>query len=214
MVPQFYLSTPEIDDVPAFLGRLEPLIATGALAVLRLRFPAGDEAGLKRKAAVLRVPLQEAGIACLIDCPEDVRAIARLGLDGAHVAAPGPQLAEAIEALKPDRIVGIGGLSSRHDAMEAGESDIDYIMFGEPRPDGWLPPFERTLERAAWWTEIFNVPCVAHAPDADSVAALAAIGVEFIGLGPWVFEADDPARLLADLRRAAKDAEFARPATG
>jgi thiamine-phosphate pyrophosphorylase len=129
--------------------------------------------------------------------------VARLQLDGAHIAGLS-RLRDAIEGLKPDRIVGIGALKSRHDAMEAGESDIDYVMFGEPRADGSLPPFEQTLERAAWWAEIFTLPCVAYAPSLAEVAALARTGTEFIALGPWLFDEADPAEALAEARRIAK----------
>ena len=34
--------------------------------------------------------------------------------------------------LKPERIVGVGGLATRHDAMLAAEQGADYVMFGEP----------------------------------------------------------------------------------
>ena len=40
------------------------------------------------------------------------------------------RLQKAIEALKPDFIVGAGGFATKHDAMEAGELDIDYVFFG------------------------------------------------------------------------------------
>ena len=35
-------------------------------------------------------------------------------------------------SLKPDRIAGVGGLSTRHDSMVAGETGADYVLFGEP----------------------------------------------------------------------------------
>lgn len=202
MVPQFFFLSPAISDVAAIRPRLEALVSTGALAVALLRF-VGEEQDVKRMATALRTPLQEAGIACLIDLPKDERAVARLQLDGAHVAGLS-RLRDAIEGLKPDRIVGIGALKSRHDAMEAGEADIDYVMFGEPRADGTLPPFEQTLERAAWWAVIFNVPCVAYAPSLAEVAALARTGAEFIALGPWLLDEADPAETLAEARRIAK----------
>lgn len=202
MVPQFFLITPAIDDLPAFRVKLAPLIETGALAVILAK--TGPDSDARRLAAALREPIQKAGIALLIDCPDDARAIARLGFDGAHVARPGLGLAEAISTLKPDRIVGIGGLRARHDAMEAGEKDIDYVMFGEPRADGFVPPVEQTVERAEWWASIFNVPCVAYAPDMAGVALLAATGVEFIAIGPWLFDHADPAGALAEARRLAK----------
>lgn len=204
MIPQFYLITPPIDDALAFRAKLDPVLKTGAIDVALARFAAANDTELKGPAQALRTFVQEAGAAMLIDLPADARLVARLGLDGAHVAAPGPKLGEAIDALKPDRIVGIGGLKARHDAMEAGEMDIDYVMFGEPRPDGSLPALSQTLERAEWWATIFNVPCVAYAPDLEAVTALAGTGTEFIALGAWVFETPDPAETVAEARRRAK----------
>ncbi|MCZ8185287.1 MAG: thiamine phosphate synthase [Beijerinckiaceae bacterium] len=211
MIPQFYLLTPPITDVMAFRPKLEPVLATGAVAVLRATFGAAGDPEIKGPATAIRGLVQEAGAAMLIDLPADPRLVARLGIDGVHVAGPGPRLDEAVEALKPDRIVGIGGLKARHDAMEAGERDIDYVMFGEPRPDGTLPAFSQTVERAEWWASIFTVPCVAYAPDLDGVEALTRTGAEFIALGPWLFEAEDPAALLAEARRRVKERSL-RPA--
>lgn len=204
MIPQFYLITPAIDDALAFRAKLEPVLTTGAIHVLLAHFSATGDIGLKGPATALRALVQDAGVAMLIDVPDDTRLVARLGLDGAHVTKPGPKLDEALEAMKPDRIVGLGGLKARHDAMEAGEKDIDYVMFGEPRADGSLPTLAQTMERAEWWSTIFNVPCVAYAADLDAVTALAGTGAEFIALGPWVFETPDPAETVAEARRRAK----------
>ena len=60
---------------------------------------------------------------------------ARAGADGAHLTGIEAFMA-AVESLKPARIAGCGGLSSRDDAMLAGERGADYVMFGEPKPDG------------------------------------------------------------------------------
>lgn len=101
--------------------------------------------------------------------------------------ASGGMLAAARAQLTSTRILGAGGLKSRHDAMDAGESGVDYVMFGEPRADGSIPAFATLLDRAAWWAEIFQIPCVAYAPDQDSVAPLNDTGVEFVALGEWIF---------------------------
>ena len=185
-------------------------MGTAALSVILLRFEAENEAEAKRTLLDAREMVQQVGVAALIDCPDDPRLIARMGMDGAHISAPGAKLGEVVEALKPDRIIGVGGIKSRHDAMEAGERDIDYVMFGEPRQDGSLPPLSQTIERASWWAEIFTLPCVAYAPDGAAVPALAATGAEFIALGPWLFEAENPAQALSDARRVARDAALAR----
>lgn len=209
MVPQFMLLAPKIDDPAAYLDRFAKLAETGALAVALLDVEAESDAALKRKLDLLMKPLQDAGVACLLKPPADPRVVARLGLDGVHAGAE-DDLGALVEALKPNRILGVGGLRSRHDAMEAGERDVDYVMFGEPRPDGFLPPLSQTIERARWWAEIFNVPCIAYAPDLDAIAPLAATGAEFIALGPWLFEAKDPADMLAEARRIAKSSVMER----
>lgn len=210
MIPQFYLITPTVEDVAAFRAKLEAVLSTGALAVVLARLPDGSEAEVKQITLGLRDLVQSAGVAMLVDCPADQRLVARLGLDGVHVARPGPELGEAIKALKPDRIVGVGGIKARHDAMEAGEQDIDYVLFGEPRPDGSIPALAQTVERAEWWATIFNLPCIAYAGDLEAVDALAPTGAEFIALGPWVFESTDPAETVAEARRRVK----ARAMTG
>lgn len=209
MVPQFMLIAPPIDDPAPYLTRFAALAETGALAVALLNVTAESDAALKRKLDLLTKPLQDAGIACLIAPPADPRLVARLALDGVQAGA-GDDLGALVEALKPNRILGVGGLRSRHEAMEAGEKDIDYVIFGDPRPDGYLPPLSQTIERAQWWAEIFNIPCIAYAPDLDAVAPLAATGAEFVALGPWLFEADDPADLLAEARRIAKSGVMER----
>ena len=63
-------------------------------------------------------------------------------------------------------------------------------MWGAPAADGWTPSFETTLEKTAWWSEIFNVPCVAYATTLARVGPLAEAGADFIALGGAVW--DDP----------------------
>jgi thiamine-phosphate pyrophosphorylase len=116
---------------------------------------------------------------------------------------PAQALGAAAKALKPKFILGAGGLRSRHAAMEAGECDVDYLMFGEPAPDGFVPPLEQTVERTRWWTEIFNVPCVAYAASFDDIPALIAAGAEFLALREaiWSFAEGPGAAVGAALRR-------------
>lgn len=202
MVAQFFLLTPLIEDAEAFRPRLDAVLETGVFSVVLLRFKAVNDVRLKQMVPVLRETVQAKGVACLIECPDDPRLIARLELDGAHISQH-VALTGAIESLKPTRIIGVGGLRARHDAMELGEKDIDYLMFGEPRADGSLPPLAQTLERAGWWAEVFTVPCVAYAPDMESIAPLAQTGTEFIALGEWLFAGENPAESAVEARRVA-----------
>ena len=80
----------------------------------------------------------------LLDGHVDI--VARAGADGAHVDGM-DALSEALTALKPDRIVGAGGLHSRHDAMTSGEAGADYVLFGEVDQHGQRPRLEAIVER-------------------------------------------------------------------
>ena len=61
-------------------------------------------------------------------------------------------------------------------------------MFGEPDAGGARPSAEYTLERVAWWAEIFNVPCVAYAGSLDEVGPLAEARAEFVALADVVWK--------------------------
>jgi len=181
--PRLYLITPPVADAENFAPALEAALDAGDVACVLLRFAPPDE-GSRKKICRLLAPLaQDRGAALLL--ADDVQLVARAGADGAHMTGPGENFDAAMQSLKPERIVGLGGLATRDEAMEAGEKDIDYIMFGDLEPGG--ESAESVLERAAWWAEIFNVPCIGVAHDLAEVASLAKTGVEFVALGPMVF---------------------------
>lgn len=183
------LVTPEVDDPAAWPGPLAGVladaVAAGPVDAVILRLPPLDERSLLKAIKPL-VPVVQAGNAALLlqDAPSIVT---RSGADGVHLTRP-ETLAEALDLLKrQDRIVGVGGLGARHDAMEAAEAGADYVLFGEPREDGSTPPLAGVVERAQWWAELFQVPCVAFAPTLDSVGVIAATGCEFVAIGDAAF---------------------------
>jgi thiamine-phosphate pyrophosphorylase len=63
-------------------------------------------------------------------------------------------------------------------------------MFGEPDPDGRIPPFAAVRERVAWWADVFEVPCIGYAPTLADVAELAGAGADFVAVGAAIL--DDP----------------------
>jgi thiamine-phosphate pyrophosphorylase len=187
--PQIHLVTPTVDDPEAFRTTLARVVGLSRPASVHLRLATADALDAKRHVQALAAIVQNAGAALLVDPPVDFRDIARSGADGVHIADPS-RLKAALGELKPDRIVGAGGLRNRDLAMTAGEEGADYVMFGEPRADGSLPPLEQVVERASWWVEVFNVPCVAYAPGPAAVTPLVATGAEFIAFGAWAFAED------------------------
>ena len=171
---RLYLITPplRLADLDAFRAALCRRLAAGDVASALVRLAPGAEGDAKRIVAPLAEIAAAADVALLVE--HDARLAARAGADGAHVAGAGAELAQALASLQPERIVGAGELRLRDDAMSAGEAGADYVMFGEPRPDGCTPPFEETLARVDWWAEIFQTPCVGYAATLEDAEALAA----------------------------------------
>jgi thiamine-phosphate pyrophosphorylase len=194
-IARLCLVTPPIADAQAFAPRLAETCGAGEIAAVLLRLEAANERTLTNRVKALAPVAQDRGAAVLVSAPGDAdlaAVAARGGADGVHVDGPGP--AKAMRERLRDRIVGAGGIRSKDDAMAAGEAGADYLLFGEPRGDGSLPSLDAVAERAAWWAEIFETPCVAFAPALEAVARLAATGAEFVAVGDAVWRhADGPA---------------------
>lgn len=202
------LVTPPVADADAMAFRLMQAQAGGDVAAVVLRLAAGDERSLIERVKRLAGPVQAANVALVVEASALVAA--RGGADGVHLTGGVEAIAEARSSLKGERIIGAGGLRARHDAMDIGEAGVDYVMFGEPRPDGSVPPLPAVIERAGWWAEIFETPCVAYAPDPESVPALVETGAEFVALGEWAFEEGRDIRALVAEANAAIAARAAR----
>jgi thiamine-phosphate pyrophosphorylase len=196
-VPRLYLLTPPVED-PAAVARLADAMAGSDVAAVLLRLPDADERSLINLVKKVAPAVQHRDAALLLDGRDDI--VARSGADGAHLGNV-DALVEAVPRLKPKSIAGVGGLTTRHDAMTAGEAGADYVMFGDPDETGHRPSFEAIVDRVGWWAEVFEVPCVAYAARLDEIDALAAAGADFIAVGEAVF--DDPRGLKAALAEAA-----------
>ena len=103
------------------------------------------------------------------------------GFDGVHVDAGEAAIAEALRILKPHKIVGAGRLSTRDEAMTAGEAGADYVMFGEDGDE------RRAAALIAWWAEVMEPPCAGFANTLADVAAFAAAGADFVALSPQLW---------------------------
>jgi thiamine-phosphate pyrophosphorylase len=188
---RLYLLTPHVADPAAVVDQLVAALAAIDIAAVLLRLAPADERTLINKIKALAPAVQNRDAALVIDGHPDL--VARAGADGAHLSGSAALLS-AISALKPQRIAGAGNLPSKHDAMAAAEAGADYVMFGEPDSDGRRPSFAALIERVAWWSELFEIPCVAYAERFDEMGALCMAGADFIAVG-------DPA--LADPRGCA-----------
>ena len=197
--PRLYLVTPRVEDATAFSAQLAEALVAGDVAAVLLRLAATDERTLINIAAALGPVAQDKGVALLLDGHAEL--VARAGADGAHLTGIAA-FNDAIGLLKPDRIAGVGGLETRHDAMTAAELGADYVMFGEPDSNGERSAFGAIEERIAWWAEVFEAPCVGFAAAIEEVAPLVKAGADFIALGDWIWR--DSAAVAATIADAAQ----------
>ena len=181
---RLYLVTPLVEDSAALLRDLDAALDAGDVAAVLLRLADTDERSLINRAKAVAVAVHRRDIALLLDNRSEI--VGRADADGAHIAGIEP-FAAALSSLKPDRIAGAGGLGSRHDAMLAGETGADYVMFGDPDRRGHRPPFETTEERIMWWADLVEIPCIGYAAQADEVRPLARAGADFVALGDWIW---------------------------
>jgi thiamine-phosphate pyrophosphorylase len=193
------MATPPLTDADAFAAPLAAALAAGDVAAVLLRLGEGDERTLINRAKALAKPVQDRGAALILDGHADL--VARAGADGAHLSDI-EEFSAALQTLKPERIAGVGGLNTRHDAMVAAEQGADYVMFGEPDADGTRPSFDAIEERVAWWAEVFEAPCVAYAGSLEEIAPLVKAGADFIALGDFVWrEPENAAAIVAAAAR-------------
>jgi thiamine-phosphate pyrophosphorylase len=197
---QLFLVAPPVADASAAIAPIRAALAAGEVACLLLQIVASDDGSAKKIARDVAAVVQPGGTALILAGWSSV--VARAGADGIHLAGHRSALREAIDSFKPERIVGAGGIRSRHDAMTVAEMGVDYVMFGEPAADGRPPPLAAVVERTQWWSELFEIPCVAFAPDLGSVPLLADAGADFVALGDAVWRHDKGAAAAVGLASA------------
>jgi thiamine-phosphate pyrophosphorylase len=178
--PRLYLVTPADADPNALKFDLLAALDSGDVAAVLMRLPEGDDRALINRVKAVAPTVQNANAALILDGHANI--VARSGADGAHLTGL-PAFEDAVNGLKPDRIAGIGGLETRHDAMVAAESGADYVMFG----DNARPSLDALVERVSWWAEVFEIPCVAYAATLEEIPALVAAGADFVAVGDAVF---------------------------
>ena len=183
--PRLYLLTPPVSDPARLAGALASALTAADVAAVLVPRTGVDERTMIKTVKALAPAVQDRGAALILDGHPEI--VARAGADGAHLTGI-DDFNAALTALKPERIVGCGGLTTRHDAMLAAEAGADYVMFGEPDPNGRRPSFAAVLERVSWWAEVFEIPCVGYAENFDEIAPLAEAGADFVAAGAFVFD--------------------------
>lgn len=201
-MPRLYLATPIVEDPSALAASLPALLAKADVAAVLVRLATTDQRTMITRIKTLAPVIQSSDAAMLVE--GHVELVARGGADGAHLPGVTP-LQDALPSLKPDRIAGCGGLTTRHNAMAAGEAGADYVLFGEPDPNGQRPSTDAIAERVQWWAELFEPPCVGYATSLEEAELFAASGADFVLVSDIIWnDPRGPAAALVDAEKAIK----------
>jgi thiamine-phosphate pyrophosphorylase len=206
--PRLYLITPVIEDAAAFAGVLRDAVAAADIAAVLLRLKTAGERDLINRIKLLAPLVQSRDTALVLDGHPEVAA--RAGADGAHLTGLAA-FSAAVESLKPAKIAGCGGITSRDDAMVAGEQGADYVMFGDATAGRRRAPLPAIVERIEWWAQLFEVPCVGFAANASEIGPLCAAGADFVAVADGIW--DNPRGVAAAVADAALKLAPSEPAS-
>jgi len=202
--PRLYLATPVVDDPAELAASLASALAAADVAAVLLRLRPVDQRTMITRAKALAPVIQAGGAAALLDgqtLDGHVELVARSGADGAHLTGIAA-MEDALPSLKPERIIGVGGLATRHDSMAAGESGADYVLFGERDAKGQRPSIEAIAERLQWWAELFEPPCIGFAESREEAGEFVAAGADFVLVGDFIWaDPRGPAAALSEVEQ-------------
>lgn len=184
------LVTPAGAAPESFAPILDEALSGGDVASLIVTADSADQSAL----AEAVVPLAQArNVAAIIQ--NDVETAMRTQADGVHVDDREADFAALAAALRPGKIAGAGGLTSRHAAMQAGEADPDYVFFSRLDGDTEATIFDKTLSLAEWWAALFELPAIVMGGSTlDSVRQARGAGIEFVALRRAVWEHPEGAK--------------------
>lgn len=191
---QLYLISPlEVGgDFPERLARALDA-GPGHVTAFQFRVKGLDQHAAAALAEPLRAICAEREVAFIVN--DDIALAKRLKADGVHLGQKDGTVAEAREALGMQAQIGVTCHASRHLAMEAGEAGADYVAFGaffesttKDKGDAERPE----PEIIEWWTQIFELPCVAIGGiTPENCAPLVAAGADFLAVSGAVWNGDE-----------------------
>lgn len=204
---RLYLITPPRFEPSTFADTLRSALEAGDVASLQIRLkdaqeqPADADAFARATEALLPIAA-EYDVALLLNDRADL--VASLGADGVHIGQDDVDYATARKLVGKDRIVGVTCHNSRHLAMTAGEAGADYVAFGAFYPTQTkTPKTAATPDILTWWSDLFEIPCVAIGGiTVDNAAPLIAAGADFLAVSAGVWQhAEGPAAAVKAFNR-------------
>jgi thiamine-phosphate pyrophosphorylase len=183
---ELYLLTPPKIDAD-FADVLARTLDAGRVSALQLRLKEHSDADIERLAPKLIEIAHQHGVSVILN--DNPALAAKLGCDGVHIGQEDGSIRDARAALGPKAIVGVTCHDSRHLAMTAGEQGADYVAFGAFFDTATKSPKTRAdLDILVWWTELFELPCVAIGGiTLETASEVIAAGADYIAVcgGVW-----------------------------
>jgi thiamine-phosphate pyrophosphorylase len=179
-----YLDFVVADEAPdRALSILAAALDAAPIASVLIR-PASEAVELASARSLISA-IQAKNIATLLSATPAVAA--NLRADGIHLPWSTDIVRDFKEARRSatgEMMIGADAGRSRHEAMGLGEAGADYIAFGIPPHVGDRErAAERQLDLISWWSELFEVPCVAFdVPDSEAARRLAEAGADFVSV--------------------------------
>lgn len=201
MRPRLFLITPAEGPGDRMVERVGAALSGGDVASLLIDTRT-IEAGARQSIVKAMVKsCHDHDVAALVR--NDTQLAGRAGADGVHVDSGLPDIETVVGSFKPRKIVGVGGIGNRHDALLIGDLDVDYVLFGniDRAEDGGADP--SGIAMAEWWSPIIEIPCISVAGTTEaSLEAACETGAEFIGIRSFAWNNHDGP---ADAIRKAND---------
>lgn len=183
---QLYLLTPPRIDA-GFVNLLDSVLAEGVASVLQIRLKDQPENQLPGLLPPLVKAAKRHGVTVLMNDRPDLAV--RYAMDGVHVGQEDAPYAQARAQVGKTGIVGVTCHDSRHLAMTAAEKGADYVAFGSMYPTATKSPkASASVDIIEWWSEVFEVPCVAIGGiTPDNARPVIEAGADFIAVsgGVW-----------------------------
>jgi thiamine-phosphate pyrophosphorylase len=183
-----------------FPDRLRATLAGGGVSAFQLRAKGIDQHQLAKLAEPLQRICADADVSFIVN--DDMGLAKRLGADGVHLGQKDGDPRDARALLGPTAQIGVTCHDSRHLAMEAGEAGADYVAFGAFFPTTTKPVNHvPEIGILGWWATLFELPCVAIGGITPANGrALVEAGADFLAVCGAVWNAPDPAKVVADFQ--------------
>ena len=191
---QIYLISPQdvAGDFPARLERALD-VGKGIVTAFQFRVKGMDQHDAARLAEPLQAICADRDVAFIVN--DSVALAKRLKADGVHLGQGDGNPKDARDKLGRETQIGVTCHASKHLAMEAGEAGADYVAFGaffesstKDKGDAERP----TPDIIAWWTQLFEIPCVAIGGITPSnCGPLVQAGADFLAVSGAVWNGDE-----------------------